>query len=162
MTRRSAPSLFALCAAAAVWGCAGPTLPAEDLHTDGAVRPAGGGGAQGDAGLDAGTDGGSDAGTDGGFDGGCVHGSYNGTLIDGCDGTGTRTVLVQELDCNVQLYVDRILTCSGTLGGPTDAFDGGCGARTCTSPSLPGTLTCTDSSGSCSLTVCGADGGCGP
>jgi hypothetical protein len=137
--------------------CAGYTR-GEPLQGDGGGIPVGGGGSDGgsDAG-DAGTDGG-DAGSDAGCNG-AAFGATGNPAFDGCFGFGTQTAFVSLNGCNVTISFGTTQICTGAISGAQDAFDGGCQALACNSPSLPGRITCATG---CQVNICDAGGSCGP
>jgi hypothetical protein len=121
-------------------------------YTSGDSSGGGGGVGNADSGQPDGGDGGADAGdagSDAGTDGGCVALTLNGVgAIDGCHASASTsaTGTVNLANCTIDIVIPTFLgPCSGTVSGPSDAFDGGCagGSFTCTSPSLPGDMTCT-------------------
>jgi hypothetical protein len=151
-------------------GCA-PGADHPQYTTDGSLPdPIGaGGGPLGDGGVDAGPD----AGPDSGFvtDGGCA-GAFARPIassLDFCFTSGGHSTASLTGNCDTAVLVAGQMSCSGTLSGPLDAFDGGCsipgGTGTCTAPSLPGRVDCSlPSSTGCYFIVCGPgpDAGCGP
>lgn len=159
---------------------AGLWLPlAVACTADGGVRngnlppPIGGNGAVDSGSSDGGLDGG-DAGFDAGpVDAGpCVGSLQRPTVVtarDDCfSGGALRFPSLIDTACDASLFLDNILTCTGHLGGPLNAFTGACGpgAWPCTSPSIPGTLRCMlpDAGASCVIVLCdgSGDGGCSP
>ena len=136
--------------------CSGYTRGTTGLSDGGSFI----GGGTSDAGA-AGLDGG-DAGPDAGPDAGCAPLSLNTTgIIDTCFGGGlatTGSVSVNTASCTAQVNT-TFTVCTGTVAGPSDAFDGGCGGYVCSGSSLPGTIVCpTGPNSSCTIVVC--DGGC--
>lgn len=154
--------------------CAGET----GVHDGSFPPPVGGNGPVDSGHADGGPDGG-DAGPDAGqadagpVDAGPCAGALNRpTLVtakDECINVGTHPVpLLIDTSCNASLWLDSVLTCTGHLGGPLNAFTGACGpaAMPCASTSIPGTLHCLlpDAGAPCAIVLCDSsgDGGCGP
>jgi hypothetical protein len=140
-------------------------------YTQGTVSPPGDAGVIGIVPGDSGVPDGGDAGhPDGGDagprDGGCAPG-FQGFAKDFCLSSlppvETVNVAVNQATCAVSFSLSG-LTCTGSVAGSSNQFDGGCNSYVCSSPSLPGNIACaTGPSTSCSITVCAtADGGCGP
>lgn len=157
------PQLPAALVLAGLCACNGGLTNGPSGLSDGNGIPIGGppGG-----GTDGGNDGGADGGADAGSDAGCVPLSLNTTgFIDGCVSLGnmvrgTGSVSVDPASCAAQINTGTGTVCVGTVHGAQDAFDGGCNAYNCQSPSLPGTITCiTGPMSSCTILVCDA-GGC--
>jgi hypothetical protein len=128
--------------------------------------PVGSGGAPLDGG-DGGGDGG-DAGLDGGIPPGtgCVDAGPVTFVVDGCfsNDAGSPTSYLPT-GCSVSMIWGPS-SCTGTLSGPSDAFDGGClGAGTalltCTGSAFPGSLTCVGGLQPCAIRFC-AKQGCVP
>jgi hypothetical protein len=140
-------------------------------YTTGTVSPPGDGGPIGvfpsDAGLADAGDGGLPDGGDAGLpDGGCAPG-FQGFAKNFCPSTfppvEAVNVAVNQASCTVSFSLSG-LTCTGSVAGSGNRFDGGCNGSPCSSPSLPGSIACaTSATSSCTITVCAtADGGCGP
>lgn len=142
---------------AAVASCAGGTQDGILYagSADGAVL--GGGGVTGSDGGDGGVDGGADGGLDGGDAGPCVDAGSVTHVTDNCFNGASTTTAYLPSGCNVQMTWTSG-SCSGTLSGASDSFDGGCagsGMTTapCAGPTFPGTITCaTDAGSSCTIT----------
>jgi hypothetical protein len=140
-------------------------------YTKGPVSPPGDGGPIGitpsDAGSsDAGDAGLADGGDAGARDGGCAPG-FQGFAKDFCFSSfppvENVNVAVNPATCTVSFSLSG-LTCTGSVAGAGNQFDGGCNSYACSSTSLPGNIACaTTPTTSCSITICLApDGGCSP
>lgn len=149
-------ALFAACAGGYTTG---PVSPPGDAGVIGIVPGDSGVPDGGDAGL-------SDGGDAGSTDGGCAPG-FQGFAKNFCLSTlppvETVNVAVNQTSCTVAFSLSGY-TCTGSISGPGNRFDGGCNGNSCSSTSLPGNIACaTGPSTSCSIAVCAtADGGCSP
>jgi hypothetical protein len=158
----------------AALACSGVVFAVAGACGEGAVHYTAGGGDGGSVGgggvvpLDGGDGGldGGDGGLDGG-DGGCVDAGPVTFVVDGCfsNDAGSSTTSYLPNGCSVSMTWAPG-SCTGTLSGPNDAFDGGCqGTGTavlpCTGSAFPGSLTCTGGQQPCAIRFC-AKQGCVP
>ena len=113
---------------------------------------------------DAGADGGTDAGADAGSDAGCVPLTMSGVPVVDCCHAGnpaSATGTVNTTNCTIDITVTSLSTpCTGSVFGPSNAFDGGCAGYACTSTSLPGDLVCAFPTVACRIRIGDAGATC--